>query len=306
MRFRVKLQRIGVIGLTLSLVTACATSPKLAEEILVAETISIQTTEIPTVSRVIALANGSAEIISALGLKKILIGRDIASTDEDLKSVEIVTSGHQVVAEKILALKPDLLLIDSSTGPASALDLLAKSGVTIKLISQSWNLADVDAKITQVASAIGVSVSGAQLIQAMDQRVKSSVQLTNKPRIAFLYLRGGSAIYFIGGTGSGADALIESIGGVDVGAATLKNPFNPLTAESIIALQPDLLLVMSKGLASVGGVEGLVALPGIAQTPAGKNSAVVAVDDSLMLSFGPRTPDLISKLSLSISKVLSR
>ncbi len=306
MKFRVKLQRIGVIGLTLSLVTACATSPKLAEEILVAETISIQTTEIPTVNRVIALANGSAEIISALGLKKILIGRDIASTDEDLKSVEIVTSGHQVVAEKILALKPDLLLIDSSTGPASALDLLAKSGVTIKLISQSWNLADVDAKITQVASAIGVSVSGAQLIQAMDQRVKSSVQLTNKPRIAFLYLRGGSAIYFIGGIGSGADALIESIGGVDVGAATLKNPFNPLTAESIIALQPDLLLVMSKGLASVGGVEGLVALPGIAQTPAGKNSAVVAVDDSLMLSFGPRTPDLISKLSLSISKVLSR
>jgi iron complex transport system substrate-binding protein len=71
----------------------------------------------------------------------------------------------------------------------------------------------------------------------------------------------------------------------------------------MVALNPDVILVMTKGLQSVGGVSGLVALPGVAQTDAGKNKRVVAVDDSLLLSFGPRTPDLLKKLSAAVQKV---
>ena len=61
---------------------------------------------------------------------------------------------------------------------------------------------------------------------------------------------------------------------------------------------------MAKGLASVDGVKGLVSLPGVAQTNAGKNRRVVAVDDSLLLSFGPRLPDLISQLNAAMIKAL--
>ena len=109
----------------------------------------------------------------------------------------------------------------------------------------------------------------------------------------------------IGGKGSGADSLISSIGAIDVGAQSLKNPYNPLTAEAFIALNPDVILVMSKGLESVGGVDGLVALPGIAQTSAGKSRRVLAVDDSLLLSFGPRTPDLITQMASQVAKLVA-
>jgi iron complex transport system substrate-binding protein len=60
---------------------------------------------------------------------------------------------------------------------------------------------------------------------------------------------------------------------------------------------------MSKGLESVGGVEGLLTLPGVAQTNAGKKSAIIDVDDSLLLSFGPRTPSLVQALADAFSKV---
>ena len=63
---------------------------------------------------------------------------------------------------------------------------------------------------------------------------------------------------------------------------------------------------MQKGLASVGGVAGLIELPGIAQTTAGKNGAVIAVDDYLLLSFGPRTPDLLERFSKVISELSKR
>ena len=123
-------------------------------------------------------------------------------------------------------------------------------------------------------------------------------------RIAFLYLRGGSAIYLIGGKGSGADSLISAVGAVDVGAAQLKNPFNALTSEEMIALNPQVILVMTKGLASTGGVSGLIALPGVAQTEAGKKKRIISVDDSLLLSFGPRTPDLLLQLQAAVEKVV--
>jgi iron complex transport system substrate-binding protein len=94
------------------------------------------------------------------------------------------------------------------------------------------------------------------------------------------------------------------VGALDVGAATLTNPFSAMTSELLASLNPDVLLVMSKGLQSVGGVSGLVQLPGIAQTAAAKNKRVIAVDDSLLLSFGPRTPDLIEQLSVAMAKAM--
>jgi iron complex transport system substrate-binding protein len=119
-----------------------------------------------------------------------------------------------------------------------------------------------------------------------------------------LYLRGTSSIYLIGGPGSGADSLISAIGAVDVGAASLPRPFNTMTAESLATLNPDVLIVMTKGLESVGGLTGLLKLPGVSQTNAGKNQAVVDVDDSLFLSFGPRTPSLVQELAKKVSEVI--
>ena len=170
-------------------------------------------------------------------------------------------------------------------------------------IPESWSVEDIEGKISAIAQAIGTPGDGETLIRVMSQRSAAEPVKTGT-RIAFLYLRGGSAIYLIGGEGSGADSLISSIGAIDVGAQTLENPYNALTAEAMIELNPDVILVMSKGLESVGGVDGLVALPGIAQTSAGKNRKVITVDDSLLLSFGPRTPDLIRQMAEQVSKVV--
>ena len=51
------------------------------------------------------------------------------------------------------------------------------------------------------------------------------------------------------------------------------------------------------GLESVGGIDGLVEIPGIGQTPAGRNRRVVTVEDGLLYSFGVRTPDAVTELA---------
>ena len=241
-----------------------------------------------------------------MGHLEVLIGRDIASTTAELETVEVVTSGHQIVAEKILSLKPDLVIIDASSGPTSALEVLRSAGIRIVKISEAWTLADIDRKVGEVAAAIGAIDDGKALIAALKSSTSAVTQIPAGKKIAFLYLRGGSAIYLIGGKGSGTDSLIAAMGGIDAGAQKFENPFTPMSAEAIAALNPDVFLVMSKGLESVGGVDGLIQLPGIAQTQAGKKRAIVAVDDSLLLSFGPRSYSLLEALSQSLERVLAR
>ena len=293
-----------IIALAIAL-SGCSQSPD-ARSITISQdqvrSISLDTTGRFTASRVVVLANGVAEIMQSLNAQSIIVGRDISSTEKSLEDIPIVTSGHQILPEKVISLKPDLVLIDASSGPQSAIQQIEKSGVRVVKIPESWTLADIEVKVAAVGAAIGASQQAQILIEKLNQSLAQS-QIEKQLRIAFLYLRGTSSVYLIGGAGSGADSIFASLGAVDVGAQQLKNPFNTLTAESLAALNPDVIVVMSKGLESVGGVDGLLKLPGVGQTKAGKDSAIIDVDDSLLLSFGPRTPSLIEQLRIALNEL---
>jgi iron complex transport system substrate-binding protein len=294
-----------VIFVLALLLSGCSQSPVASSYTISQEdvrSISLTTDTALTASRVVVLANGVAEIIQSLNAQSIIVGRDISSTEDSLADIPIVTSGHQVLPEKVISLKPDLVLIDASTGPKAAIATIKAAGITVVETPESWSLEDLPIKVRAVGAAIGAQAQAELLIQELNSSLKVST-VKSSPRVAFLYLRGTSSIYLIGGQGSGADSLLKAIGAVDVGAQSLAQPYNTLTAESLAALNPDVILVMSKGLESVGGVQGLLKLPGVAQTKAGKNSAVIDVDDSLLLSFGPRTPSLVEALADALSKV---
>ena len=298
------MRKTAIFALAL-LLSGCAQSPVASTYTISQEdvrSISLTSTPALTVSRVVVLANGVAEIIQSLNAQAIIVGRDISSTEDSLTDIPIVTSGHQVLPEKVIALKPDLVLIDASTGPKAAIDTIKASGISVVQTPESWSLKDLPIKVRAVGQAIGAQDQAEELVKQLNQSIKIAA-VKNSPRVAFLYLRGTSSVYLIGGAGSGADSLLTAIGAIDVGAQTLDRPFNTLTAESLAALNPDVILVMSKGLESVGGIEGLLKLPGVAQTAAGKNSAVIDVDDSLLLSFGPRTPSLVDALAKALLKV---
>ncbi|MGK2965745.1 MAG: ABC transporter substrate-binding protein, partial [Tepidiformaceae bacterium] len=86
-------------------------------------------------------------------------------------------------------------------------------------------------------------------------------------------------------------------GGVDAGTEIgLRQAFTPITSEALVEAAPDVILMTTTGLESVGGLDGLVKIPGIAQTPAGQARRVVALEDGLLFSFGPRTPEALRLL----------
>jgi iron complex transport system substrate-binding protein len=251
--------------------------------------------------RIVALANGSAEIVAALGFKDDLVGRDVASTFPLIAKVPIDNPAHETSPELIESQKPDLVIIDAATSPASAITAIKAAGIKVVLINDAFSLSDVLAKEKAIADLLGTP----KAYQLLAKQISNQKFPQSNIRVAFLYLRGSAAIYLMGGKGSGADSLLAKCGDLDVGAKYLNTPFTPINSESLVIAKPTVFLLMTKGLQSVGGISGLKSLPGIAQTPAGITGRVVTVDDSLLLSFGPRTAGLLDKLCPAIVSVVN-
>ncbi|MFF8675821.1 hemin ABC transporter substrate-binding protein [Streptomyces sp. NPDC015242] len=252
-------------------------------------------------ARIVPLSGSLSEIVFALGLGDRVAARDITTTFAQAAALPVVTRGHDVSAESVLSLRPDLVLAETTTGPREAMDQIRAAGVPILLVAPARGLDDVGPRIRAVADALGVPEAGERLVRRTEQRIAAVTESVPderpRPRVAFLYLRGSASVYLIGGAGSGATSLIEAAGAVDAGADSgLEKDFTAITSEALVRAAPDAILVMTKGLSSVGGVDGLVRLPGVAQTPAGAERRVVAVEDGVLLTYGPRTDQVLASV----------
>lgn len=251
--------------------------------------------------RIVPLSGSLSEIVFTLGLGDHVVARDITATFEQAGQLPVVTRGHDVSAESVLSLRPDLVLAETTTGPAEAIGQIRDAGIPLVTIEGAKSLADVGTRIGAVADTLGVAAAGRELTTRSEERIaavqKDIPAKHDRPRVAFLYVRGSASVYLIGGKGSGATPLIEAAGALDAGADSgLEKDFTTITTEALAQAAPDAILVMSKGLESVGGVDGLVELPGVAQTPAGMDRRIVSIDDGVLLNYGPRTDQVLRSL----------
>ncbi|MFD8282104.1 hemin ABC transporter substrate-binding protein [Streptomyces solisilvae] len=251
--------------------------------------------------RIVPLTGSLSEIVFTLGLGRNVVARDITATFAQAAELPVVTRAHDVSAESVLSLKPSVVLAETTTGPAEAIDQIRDAGIPLVVLDPPKRLSDVGARIDAVAAALGVRVAGAELRERTDRRIEAVREdiptAAHRPRVAFLYLRGTASVYLLGGRDSGASSLLEAAGAVDAGKESgLTKDFTPITSEALAKAAPDAILVMTKGLESVGGVDGLLKVPGVAETPAGMDRRVVAVDDGVLLSYGPRTDRVLASL----------
>jgi iron complex transport system substrate-binding protein len=248
--------------------------------------------------------------IFGLGLGDRVVGRDVSTTfPEAAKLPVITTDGHSVNTEAVLALRPDLIITDGTIGPIDVLLQLRDAGVAIVFVDTDPSLGGVGELARQVAAALGSPEAGELLASRLDSELSAKVAEIaaiaptgeGRLRMIFLYLRGSAGIYYLFGEESGADVLITALGGIDVAGEIGWDGMKPMTDEALIAANPDLILVMTDGLRSVGGVDGLLdSKPAIALTLAGQHRRFVDMADGDILSFGPRTPAVLDALARAI------
>ncbi len=277
-----------------------APEPKLPAKVASADghTVTVEDT-----SRVVPLTGSLNEIVFTLGLGEQVVARDITATFEQAADLPVVTRAHDVSAESVLSLKPTVVLADTTTGPAEAISQIRDAGIPLVVLDPPKELDDIGPRIEAVAGALGVAEAGKALVERTEQRIDKvradvpDLPAADRPRVAFLYLRGSASVYLLGGRESGAGSLLEAAGALDAGKESgLRKDFTAITSEALAKAAPDAILVMAKGLKSVDGVDGLVKIPGVAETPAGMDRRVVSIDDGVLLNYGPRTDQVLADL----------
>jgi iron complex transport system substrate-binding protein len=257
------------------------------------------------VSRIVPLSGDVAEIVWALGLGANIVGVDVSAVypPEVMMPLPKIGFERQLAAEGILALNPTVVIGKEQAGPPEVLEQVRSAGVSVVIIAEPQTIEAPTAKIRAVAAALGVAEAGEELagrVQAeIDAARELAAQATNQPRVLFIYVRGGGT-QLIGGAGSVADAMIEAAGGLDAGVEAGIQGFMPATAEAVVAAQPDVIIAPSSGVESIGGLEALLQVPGVAQTPAGQNGAILVYDDLRFLGMTPRTGEALMELVLAL------
>ncbi|TWH73057.1 heme/hemin ABC transporter substrate-binding protein [Modestobacter roseus] len=275
----------------------------------------VQGTEVTVtdVSRVLALDlyGTLSQITYDLGLGERLVGRDTSSSFPGSDELPLVTQGgHTLNGEAVLELAPTVLITDTTLGPWDVVLQVRDAGIPVVVVDSHRTVDGVGTLIGQVAAALGVPGAGEQLAEATAAEITAKVaeiaavapqEPERRLRMLFLYLRGQAGVYYMFGRDSGADSLITALSGRDVAGEIGWSGMKPLTDEGLVAAQPDLVLVMTEGLRSVGGVEGLLEqVPALAQTPAGQRHRIVDMADSQVLGFGPRTADVLDALATAV------
>ncbi|QAY72868.1 hemin receptor [Agromyces protaetiae] len=264
-------------------------------------------------SRILALdIYGSlSRVVFELGFGDQVVGRDISSGYPEIADRPLVTeNGHDLNAEAILSLAPTLIITDTSLGPWDVILQMRDAGVPVVVVDPHRSIDGIPTLVDEVAAALGVPDRGAKLVErttaTVDETLAKIAGITPKSpdgrlRMAFLYVRGQAGVYYMFGEGSGVDSLIDALGGIDVATEIGWQGMRPITDEGLIAADPDLILMMTKGLESVDGVDGLLEhVPAVAQTEAGKHRRIVDMDDTQILSFGPQTAAVLEALAVAI------
>jgi iron complex transport system substrate-binding protein len=286
------------------------TAPKLPVTVTDSEGREIEITDVNRILP-IDISGTIASTVFALGLGDQVVGRDASTMFAGTEDLPVVTkTGHTLNAEAILELAPTVILTDTTIGPKEIRQQLRDAGITVVVISSDRRLDTTDELVTEIATALGVPTRGQALIERLDADLAAAqaeidavvpADVDDRARMLFLYVRGNANIYYIFGEDSGADSLIDAVGGVDVAAEIGWEGMKPMTAEALVAARPDVLVMMTDGLESVDGIDGLIErIPAIAETPAGVNRRVIDMADSEILSFGPRSADVIGALARAL------
>lgn len=261
---------------------------------------AVDTTRTYDTTRIVTLGGPVTELAYAFGLGDNVVGTDQSSTfPEAILAKPRLGYWRATSAEGILSLEPTLVLAMEGLGPPPVQGQLEAAGVPVVVLPDAQTLDGAETRIALAARVLGRPDSGA----ALTQRIRTGLSRAeashpaDAPRVLFVYARGAGMVSVFG-TGTAAETTLGLAGAQN--AVTSFPGLRPLTAEAVAEAAPDAIVIPEKSFQSLGGIDGLLRQPGLAQTPAGRARRVIAVDDALVLGLGPRLAEGVAALQAGL------
>jgi len=235
------------------------------------------------VLRIVTLAPSLSELVLALGAGGRLVGVTRFDDDERVAKLPRVGGFNDPEPETVLKLKPDLVLAQPAPSNRGPIETLARLGVPIEVLPLGTS-AEVEQSLLAVADRLGLPGRGRELVDAIEKHRAEVRARTSKLRpVRALLVFGIEPLVIAGPTGFAGELLADAGGAQLISDRT--RPFARLSAEAIVAMQPELLI-----LCGVDAPYGRAAIPGLEKIP------VRTLRSSALLHPGPRLGEALDDL----------
>lgn len=238
-------------------------------------------------AKIVSLNGAITETLAQLGEENNIIGVDVTSNYPERLKAQNLGHVRSITAESILALQPTVIYASNKDMNPDLLEKLKASKVKLELIDQEFSAQGTANLITTVAKSLNKE-NYQPIIDNINAKLATVKTLEKKPKVLFIYARGAGNL-MVAGKDTPLERIITIAGGEN--AANDFSDFKPLTPEALVSSNPDVILMFDSGLASIGGVDGLLKIEGISATNAGKNKKVIAMEGQYLSGFGPRLGD---------------
>ena len=122
--------------------------------------------------KIVSLQPSNTEILFALGAGNKIIGvTDFDNYPKEASKIERVSDSVKMNAERIIELKPDVVLA-YTIGDKNALKPLEDADIPVFVIQSATTIEDVYGDIAQIAEVMGVKEKGEQLVEEIQSQVK--------------------------------------------------------------------------------------------------------------------------------------
>lgn len=259
--------------------------------------------------RIVSLNGTITELLYEFQLEDHIVGVDVTSTyPTEAKLITNLGHSSQLNTEAILALKPDLILMDEKMIGNKALSGLESSEIKIQAIKIPQTLEGSLEVAKQLEKVLGKTLETkaleTKIAKNKEKLERLLISTEEQPRVLFIYARGAQAM-MVAGKNTFAEAAIRLAGGNPI--VQEFEAFKPLTPEALLQYQPEVILMFDSGLASLSdqandqsGIEQLLGIPGVLQTPAGQNRRIISMEGLYLSGFGPRSSDAILELATGL------
>ncbi len=284
---------------TATTTTAAVTTTEAAAGITIEDMTGRSITLAEPATRVVALTPSDCEILFAIGAGDTLVGRgEFCDYPAEVLEVPAVQSGNETNIEQIIALQPQLLVMNTMAQTEEQVAQLEAAGIQV-VVNDAKNIAGVYQSIELLGALMGKTDSAAQVVEGMKGTVAevSAAVAELEPAEKSIYFEVSPLEYGLWTAGQGtfmheAAELLE-----------LVNTFEDVTGwgevseEQVLERDPDFIVTVAmyfgEGLTPL---EEIKARPGWENVSAIRNDALLNLANNELSRPGPRLADGVKML----------
>lgn len=248
--------------------------------------------------RIISLLPSSTEIAYELGLgDKIVAVTDNDTYPEEVKTKEKV-GGMEINIEKVISLKPDLVLAEKSI---KGLEQLTNAGIDVVTAYSAQNFDQVYDSIELIGQATGTETEAKELIESMKEDLaeiekKAETITEDQQKSVFVEVSPAPEIYTTG-KNTFMQEMLEMIHAKNI--ASNQEGWVKMNEEAIIQANPD-VIITTYGFYTENAKDQVLNRAGWENIKAIQTKQVIDVNSDLVNRPGPRLVEGVEELAEAV------